>query len=179
MKERWGFIQENKKAIQFLLVFVLVYLALNFIYGFYIQHYYPSSDPFTNWVATQVVFILRWFDGSIQSFISSYNGDIAIANDRENMIYIFEGCNGLNVMIVYVSFLIAFTGPLNSFLKFTLAGFIGIYILNLIRLVLLYGVTFYFPDQLYFFHKYLFTGIIYVAVFVFWYFWVRIAKKNG
>ncbi|HCW06052.1 MAG TPA: exosortase family protein XrtF [Cytophagales bacterium] len=179
MKFNWKFIKENKKAIRFLLVFVGAYVVLNSLYGFYVQQYSPTSDPLTRVVSDHVVLVLRWFDSSVQGYVSNFNEYIAIANDSENMIYVFEGCNSLNVMIVYISFLIAFTGPMKSFFKFTVAGFVGIYLLNLIRLVLLYGVTFYFPDQLYFFHKYLFTGIIYVVVFVFWYFWVRTARANG
>lgn len=171
------FIQENRKAIWFLVVFAGLYLLLNSAYGLFIQHYYPTSDPFTRWVASQVVWLLSFFDPSVLAYPSIYNEHIAIANDRENMIYVFEGCNGINVMIVYVSFLVAFRGPLSPFLKFSGIGIVGIHLLNLFRVTLLYAVRFYFPDQLYFFHKYLFTGIIYVIVFVLWYYWVQRVKK--
>ena len=174
----WEFIKENRKAIQFLLVFAGLYFVLNTLYGFYIQHYYPTSDPFTRVVSSQVVLFLSLFDSSITGYPSQFNEFIAVANDRENMIYVFEGCNGLNVMIVYLSFLIAFAGPRNLLFKFVALGMVGIYILNIGRVSLLYGVTFYFPEQLYFFHKYLFTGIIYVFVFVLWYFWVRKVRNE-
>ncbi|HTH54964.1 MAG TPA: exosortase family protein XrtF [Cyclobacteriaceae bacterium] len=171
------FIGENKKAIWFLTVFTALYFALNTCYGLYIQSYYPASDPFTRLVATQVATVLSLFDSSVKAIPSSVSEDIAIINDRETMIYVFEGCNGLNVMIVYLSFLVAFKGPLKLFYKFFAGGLAGIHLLNLGRVVALYGVRAYFPDQLYFFHKYLFTGIIYVMVFVLWYYWVRLVKQ--
>jgi exosortase family protein XrtF len=172
------FIKQNRKAIQFLLVFVGLYFALNTAYGFFIQYYYPTSDPFTRMVANQVIWILSVFDSSIIGYPSQFNEFIAVANDRANMIYIFEGCNGLNVMIVYLSFLLAFTGSRKLIIQFVAMGLVGIYLLNLIRIVLLYDVAFYFPEQLYFFHKYLFTGIIYSIVFVLWYFWVRRVRSE-
>lgn len=178
MKLNLDFIKENKKAIWFLLVFSGLYLILNTVYGFFIQHYYPSSDPFTRIVSSQVAWILSFFDPSVVNYPSAYSEYIAIANDRQNMIYVFEGCNGINVMIVYLSFLVAFKGPQKLLLQFTGMGIIGIYLLNLGRVILLYAVAFYFPEQLYFFHKYLFTGIIYTIVFLLWYFWVRKVRNE-
>jgi len=169
----WEIIKQNRKAIQFLLVFVGLYFGLNTVYGFFIQHYYPSSDPFTRLVASQVVWFLSLFDPSITGYPSQFSESIAVANDRENMIYVFEGCNGLNVLIVYLSFLFAFAGPVKLLFRFIAIGTVGIHLLNIGRVSMLYGVMFYFPDQVYFFHKYLFTGIIYIFVFALWYFWVR------
>ncbi|MBI1767923.1 MAG: exosortase family protein XrtF [Bacteroidetes bacterium] len=178
MKLDLEFIKENKKAIRFLLVFAGLYLVLNTVYGFFIQHYYPTSDPFTKAVSLQVSWILSFFDPSVTVYPSGYSEYIAIANDRQNMIYVFEGCNGLNVLIVYISFLVAFKGPQRLLLQFTGMGIVGIHLLNLARVVLLYAVAFYFPEQLYFFHKYLFTGIIYTIVFALWYFWVRSVRNE-
>jgi exosortase family protein XrtF len=164
---------ENKTAIRFLLVFIGAYLLMNTGYGFFIQYYLPTSDPVTQWIAVQVAWILSFFDPTIKEYPSTFGEYIAIANGSENLIYVFEGCNGLNVLFVYVSFLLAFKGPWKIFFLFVLAGALGIHLLNLVRITSLYGVALYFPAQLYFFHKYLFTGIIYVIVFVFWFLWVK------
>jgi len=171
------FIKENKRAILFLVVFVGLYLLLNTAYGFFIQQYYPTADPFTRALTYQIVWLLSLFDSSVTYYPSSYIEYITIANDRQNMIYVYEGCNSINVMIVYVCFLIAFKGPRRLLLRFVIVGIVGIYSLNLLRIGLLYAVAFYFPEQLYFFHKYLFTGIIYVMVFVLWFYWVRAIKN--
>ncbi|MBS1541765.1 MAG: exosortase family protein XrtF [Bacteroidetes bacterium] len=173
------FLIENKKSLIFLATFVGAYLILNTLYGFFIQAYYPSSDPFTRFVSANAVWVLSWFDPSVADFPSQFSEYIPIANDRENMIYVFEGCNSLNVMIVYGSFLLAFRGSAKAFAVFMGVGMAAIYVLNVARIVLLYAVAFYFPAQLYFFHKYLFTAIIYVAVFVLWFFWVKQVKKTS
>jgi exosortase family protein XrtF len=173
----WGFFNQNRKAIQFLLIFIGLYLALKMIYGFYIQYYYPTSDPFTRLVASHVVWVLSFFDPTITAYPSQFNGHIALANDRENMIYISEGYNGLNVLIVYLSFLFAFAGPRKPLFQFIIIGLAGIYLLNIGRLCLLYGVRSYLPDQALFFQKYLLAVIIYGFVFVMWYFWIRKTRK--
>lgn len=170
-------IRQNKKAILFLSLFIGVYLVLNTLYGLYIQFYMPASDALTRAVTGQVVWLLSIFDYSITYYPSSITEYIPIANDRQNMIYVFEGCNGINVIIVYFSFLVAFRGPWKELAKFTLIGVAAIHVVNLLRIGLLYGVAFYFPEQLYFFHKYFFTGIIYVMVFVLWYVWVKRVKR--
>ena len=178
MSMNFDFIKENKKAIWFLLVFVGLYLVLNTVYGFFIQYYYPSSDPFTRLVTSQVVWFLSWFDSSIHFSPSSFVKNIAVANGQKVIIYVYEGCNGINVMIVYLCFLAAFRGSSTLFFKFLTVGVACIHALNLARVGLLYAVAIYFPGQLYFFHKFFFTGIIYVAVFVLWFYWVRSVKHE-
>ncbi len=75
-------------------------------------------------------------------------------------------------MIIYLSFLLAFGPYTKNMAWFAPAGVLAIHIANLARIVLLFWVTLYHPHYLYFLHKYLFTAIIYVAVFVLWIIWV-------
>jgi exosortase family protein XrtF len=174
----FDFIRENRKAIWFLLVFAGLYLILNTTYGVFIQHYYPTSDPFTSWVTKQVVWCSSWFDSSIGYRISLFTNKVEVFNEKGTVIYVFEGCNGLNVMIVYTVFLLAFRGSAGATMKIVGIGIAAIHLFNLLRIILLYVVAVYFRPQLYFFHKYLFTGIIYLFVFALWYLWVRKVKNE-
>lgn len=172
------FLKANKKAVRFLLIFVGLYLVLNVSYGSFVQYYYPTSDPFTRWVTSQVTWLLSRFDPSVTSEVSLYNNNIAVLKDKVTIISVFEGCNGLNVIIVYLVFLLAFQGSTASTIKFGAAGIVGIHFFNLGRIVLLYIVALYFRPQLYFFHKYFFTGVIYAFVFALWYLWVRKVRNE-
>jgi exosortase/archaeosortase family protein len=82
-------------------------------------------------------------------------------------------------MIVFVSFMAAFRGKLKSTLIFSLGGLIVIYLMNLVRVALLYGIEIYWPRYLYFFHKYLFTGGIYAVVFWLWFLWAKKVKREA
>lgn len=165
-----------KSALNFLGIFVGLYLLLNTFYGFWIQYYYPQVDSFTISIAEQVASILSLFGQSFSAFPELKSANVALWLNNEVVVYVFEGCNGINVMIVYISFLVAYKSSVNKFLLFFLGGLLLIYVLNLMRVGLLAEVALFYPEHLYFFHKYLFTGFIYAVVFVLWYYWVKKAS---
>ena len=171
-------ITENKQAILFLLKFLSAYFILNVFYGLYIEHYYPLADPLTRLVSNNTVRFISLFSEGVSIFNNLNSANVGIQLNGKTIINIFEGCNSLNVMIVYASFIIAFTGGLKKTLIFLAGGVAIIYLVNIARVVLLYEVSLYFPDQVYFFHKFLFTAIIYLFVFVLWYFWIEQVRKN-
>lgn len=165
-----------KSALRFLAIFVGLYLLLNTFYGFWIQHHYPLVDPFTISIAKQVAALLNLFGQEFSAIAEIESANVALWLNNQVVVYVFEGCNGINVMIVYLSFLVAYKGSTRQFLLFCFGGLTLIYLLNLVRVGLLAEVALFYPEQLYFFHKYLFTGFIYSVVFVLWYYWVKITS---
>jgi exosortase family protein XrtF len=172
-------IQENKPALFFLLIFVGLYLVLNTAYGFFVEAYYPQADPITLLVTKHVTWFLSFFDHTIDYSITAGSRYVAINNSDRLVISVFEGCNGINVMIVFISFLAAFYGKLKQTIVFGLIGLGVIYLMNLSRVGLLYGVELYYPRFLYFFHKFLFTGVIYVGVFLMWFIWAKWVRSES
>lgn len=170
-------IRENRPALLFIIKFVGLYLALNTLYGLLIQSFYPAPDPFTIMVARHVVGFLSWFGHSLSINIGELSPYVTVMRVHEPVIDIFEGCNALNVIIVFAVFLVAFGGK-RHFVAFLVAGVIILYFVNLLRVAMLYWVAIYWPDSMYFFHKFLFTAIIYGVVIVLWFFWIRHVKKS-
>lgn len=166
-----------KDVISFLIKFVGLYLILNVVYGIFIEYYRPEVDPFTWLVSVNVATLLAFFDDTISLKIYSGSPYIGFLKGTKIVIRAFEGCNGINVMIVFVAFLFAFKGPLKKTMLFLLIGLGIIHIMNLLRVSLLYEVALHIPAQLYFYHKYLFTGVLYLTVFVLWYFWVKQIRR--
>lgn len=167
------FFQENKTALLFILKFVGLYLLLNTAYGFYIEFYSPLSDPLTIAVTRQAAGILSLFHEIIHAIPDPSSSYVMLQKDFQTIVNVFEGCNGINVMIVYLSFLLAFKGAWKSTIIYFFFGLVIIYCMNMVRILLLFEIAYYFPERLYFFHKYFFTGIIYVVVFIIWYFWIK------
>lgn len=161
-----------KPAIYFLIWYLTLYLVLNTLYAFYINHY-EEEDPLTLTITRHTAAFLRLFGEpvSIEPVKGSIN--VPLVRNGVTVIEVYEGCNSVNVVIVYLCFLIAFRGAWKTLLKFAVAGIVLIYIMNVLRLAALYGIAFYYPQQLYFFHKFLFTAILYVVVFVLWYYWIK------
>ncbi len=171
-------LKENKQAILFLVIFIAVYVGLNTLYGVFIQFYLPATDPITIAVTGQVSLLLSWIDPSISSSVNRTSNFVNVSNSQRIVLSVFEGCNGINVMIVFLAFLIAFRGSFKLTAKFMLVGIFSIYCLNLLRVAGLYFVELYFQQYMYFFHKYFFTGILYCLVFTLWYVWTKLVKRE-
>ena len=172
MKSIKWFYNEFKPALHFLMVFIGVYVALSILYGLYIESFGENVDPWTRNVTDQVAFLLSGSDNSVY-VIDRYNyRACSLGNQSGSVIAVFEGCNGINVVILFIAFVVAYRGPVKKSILFTLAGVLIIHVVNLARVSGLYFVAKLFPDYMYFTHKYLFTAVIYAVVFALWYLWV-------
>jgi exosortase/archaeosortase family protein len=81
---------------------------------------------------------------------------------------IADGCNGLELYVLYIGFLFCFPFHLKRKLIYTLFGICGIFIMNTLRC---YGLTYLFLHNYSiaeFAHHYLFKIIIYAAIFFTW-----------
>ncbi len=184
--------KEFKPTILFLVKFFVVYFALSALYGFFIQKYdtrEPAEvDSFTHFVTsnctktasvmgyeTRVLKNSHIVHGSLeeQTYDSVWLNDI-FAIDIE------EGCNGLNIMILFLAFVVAFGGKLVNMLIFIPLGIVFIHLANIGRLLLLSFLNVEWGGRAFhFFHKYGFTAVIYAAVFILWYLWViRFSGRN-
>jgi exosortase family protein XrtF len=170
-------IKEYKHALLFLLKYIALYIGLNTLYAWYVESFRPEADPITVLVTTHSTAILRLVDNDISYQIVLGAANVPIQKLGKTIIEVFEGCNSINVLIVFVSFILAFSGPMRLFVRYFFICGLVIYIVNLLRVVGLYCVAYYVPDSLYFFHKFFFTGIIYGLVFAMWYFWIRQVKQ--
>ena len=86
---------------------------------------------------------------------------------------IIEGCNAVSIIILFVSFIVAFAQKLKKTLIFILVGAVLIYAMNLIRIVILSIAIYHYPQHTEILHGVVFPGLIYTAVFLLWMFWVR------
>ena len=80
-------------------------------------------------------------------------------------------------MIVFVAFIVSFKGSVKMFIRYFILGLFAVYLINLFRLMGLYAVALHFAGSFYFFHKFFFTAVIYLVVFIIWYFWVADIKR--
>lgn len=182
--------QDFKPTILFLIKFFGVYLVLSWLYGVYISDYDQSEpailDPFTRVVAGHCTRSAEVFGYQTQTVQDDHLRLETLPEQTYDSIWfdgiyaisIEEGCNGLNIMILFLAFVIAFGGKLLNMLIFIPAGIIFIHLANIGRLLLLSLLNVEFGGRAFhFFHKYGFTAFIYLAVLLLWYLWVT--KLNG
>jgi exosortase family protein XrtF len=173
--------KEFLPTILFLVKFVGIYVVGNLLYGWYVTAFAPAPDPVTHWVTNQTAAVLTSCGWPTDIEDHDKRATTNMIYEDKDILAVYEGCNGINVMIIFVAFLIAF-GPLTkSLLWFIPVGLLIIHLMNLARITLLFWVAIYMKDYMYFTHKYFFTAILYVVVFFLWVWWVKkfTAKKEA
>lgn len=164
----------------FLGKFLLTYLVLTIVYQSYLGQYDVKKfevDSFTQLVANQTkeVMVLFGCDASIAPNIKE--SAVNIYYNQKSMARIIEGCNGLSVIILFISFVIAFSGKIKPTILFVLGGSILIHVLNVSRIALLCVLMYYYPKQQHLLHGVLFPLFIYGVVFLLWIIWVNKFSK--
>ena len=159
-----------------MLTFLLVYFVLSFAYKFYLQwstgeKYYP--DYVTYVVAQQSADLLHDLDYRVQVVPHTDEASIKLIINEKYVARIIEGCNSVSVIILFVSFIIAFSGKFKTTLFYILAGSVLIYVVNLVRVVILSIGLYHYPWRKDVLHTVIFPGIIYGMVCLLWVFWVN------
>ncbi|MBW2962689.1 exosortase family protein XrtF [Mesonia aestuariivivens] len=169
---------KNKAVIKFLILFLGCYLLLAGCYKLYLFYgssaeYYP--DYFTNLVAEQSSNVVKVF--GYDSYISKHpnNPSMKFYINNNYIVRIVEGCNSISILILFVSFIIAFHTKFKATFLYLLAGSVLIYALNVLRITLLAIGIYKYPESQDFLHDIAFPAIIYGSVFTLWLLWVKIA----
>lgn len=172
--------KENRPALKFLGLFLGVYGIGNLLYGFYIEYNYPHVDQMTLLVSQQSSVLINWFsDVEIISTLSTSSPTTQLMENEMTVLRIYEGCNGINVMIVFIAFMMAFGGISKRGAIFMSAGIGMIHLANVIRIAQLFWVAKHHEAWFYYVHKYVFTAALYVIVLLLWWVWVsKMIKSN-
>ncbi len=86
---------------------------------------------------------------------------------------IYAPCNGMELMVLAVGFILCFEGHWRRKTGYILAAVIGIFLINVIRISLLVVIKSDHPAWFEFAHKYLFNMAGYATVFLVWMQYVR------
>lgn len=149
-----------------------------FLYQFFLGSYESNRvDAITRLVAQNTETVLAVFDRSVFIKEDSKEPFFTLYFNREGLVRIVEGCNGINLIILFVSFVVAFSGTLKNTLLFIFGGSLLIYILNVLRIAFLSILIYRFPNQLHLLHGVLFPLVIYSVVFILWVIWVNKFSK--
>lgn len=164
----------------FLGKFLLTYLLLTLVYQSYLSQFDVKKfevDTFTQLVAKQTkdLMVLFGCDASIAPNVKEPGVNLYF--NQKSMARIIEGCNGLSVIILFISFVIAFSGKIKPTILFILGGSLLIHILNVSRIALLCVLMYYYPKQQHLLHGVLFPLFIYGVVFLLWIIWVNKFSK--
>lgn len=164
------------------MLFMGSYLLMSVLYGLYLKvsengNYFP--DFVTNLVAQQSSAVLDAFGYNSILVPDSIAQGMLLTIDNKYTVNIVEGCNSISVIILFITFIIAFAENFKKTLLFLFAGVVLIYIVNLLRIAILTVALYKYPQYENLLHSVVFPGIIYSMVFILWMIWVRMLKPNS
>lgn len=174
-------IQKYVSVIRFIFTFLGAYLLLALLYNFYLQNFTSSTwypDFLTHLVAIQseAVVDALGYNSWLRSGYPEATMHLLI--EDKFVARIIEGCNAASIIILFVSFMLAFFGKVKSTLLFILAGVVIIYVTNILRIALMAVGIFEYPQYAHFLHTIAFPLVIYGAVFLLWVLWILIYAKQ-
>ncbi len=177
-------LKEFKPAIWFLVKFFVFFFAISLFYQFlYLNKFNKEgnvkSDGITKEVTIESGNLLQLFGYNTKCEQIANHKNMSLQIDGKEILQVMEPCNGVNIIILFAAFVFAYGGEPKRMFVFIVSGIAVIHIFNIIRIALLAVVQMHYPSQMYFFHKYAFTGIIYLVIVILWVLWVnKFSKKN-
>lgn len=170
--------QSNKLVIYFLIKFFGTYALLFVLYVWYlnknqIKSPYFACAPITQNVAneTQKLMNLAGYNVLMQQHTKEVSINVIVNN--KPVARIIEGCNAISIIILYISFIIAFKGSFKSTILFIIGGSLLIYYFNIVRIAVISIAIYEYPIYEKTLHEVVFPLLIYGLTFLLWFIWVK------
>jgi exosortase H (IPTLxxWG-CTERM-specific) len=149
--------------------FVLLYAVILSV-GFFVLALRPVNDhvvnPYTTFVAHESCVVLNLFGEHAHvtgQILSSARFSVAI----------FNGCNGLEAILIFASGVLAFPAKWKKKAIGLILGFVTIQVVNAIRVVSLFYIGVYRPSWFSASHVFVWQSLIILLGVVMWVIWVR------
>lgn len=167
---------QNLPFLKFCGKFLGIYIVLLLVYNFYLEGFDEAAfepDGITVLVAENAAQLLKWLNFEMQYAPSPNDPSISYIIKGKRFVRIIEGCNAVSVIILFSSFIVAFSNGIWRTGRFLIVGIIVIYILNVLRIALLTAGLYYYPAYKSILHDIVFPLFIYGAVFGLWILWLN------
>lgn len=165
-------------ALRFLGVFIFSSFGLTSIYSAYLSSLENKVDFFTHHSAKGAAFVLNYFGLSAHYVLKPESNNVWIYHVDKALVSVIEGCNGVSVGILFLSFVFAFAGRWKALIVFTVLSLLLIWFVNITRIAWLAWVMVDNGLESFKWQKSLFTASIYAFVLLLWLIWIRIISKG-
>jgi exosortase family protein XrtF len=162
-----------RMPLGFILTFFLTYSISSFAYNSYLLSVGKDVDLMSMIVGNNSASLLRSFGYDSFALVMNFEKSIFIGIDGIARVKVIEGCNGISVMVLFISFLLGFPGPWRHKIWFIPAGLFAIHFINVVRVSILCLAVYSYGVTGYSIYKEVFTASIYFFVFTLWFIWVQ------
>jgi exosortase/archaeosortase family protein len=164
----------------FLLRGLVLFGIWKFVYLFFWAQPRTLDGPLTNTVGSQSVWILnqiyqtKGFKATPVVAVTRMEGDYQIAKvskidkDGKHLLNIADDCNGLELFILYVGFILSMPASVKRKVIYLIGGVFIIHLVNLLRCVGLSALLMHWDRYFDLAHHYIFKIMVYSTIFVLW-----------
>ena len=165
---------------------LLFFVVWKVIYTFFLFDSQLFDKVLTKHVGDTSAFVLNnsglmsGFTSEIEKYDSVFNGEklnnqvSAIYHHGEKVLHIANVCNGLELIVLYIGFIVCMPSSFKRKLLYIIFGVIILDLINIFRCVGLIYLSEYFEAYFDFAPHYLFKAIVYLATFLLW---VKFSRK--
>ena len=170
---------DSRGLIRFLAIGLLSYLLWFIAYEYFLKDSSLIDEYLIHSMVLVSEWVLRGLGFALYEISSAdFRWQLGIANSV-SLLEIGASCDGLVLFALFAAFVIAFPGPWRKKLWFIPLGVLAIHVANLIRVISLAILNFYWPEALSFNHDYTWTVLIYGFIFWLWYLWTNRLSMEG
>ena len=167
-----------KNITLFLVKFFGTYFLLFVIYASYLNTSQKKENGFecssiTRQVADHSVALLKGFKYNVSSIQHESEMSIKLLVGNQYVARVIEGCNSISIIILFIAFIVGFSGSKKNTILFAIIGSLIIYGINILRIAFLTMMLYKYPDQQMMLHNLVFPAIIYGTTFLLWVLWVQ------
>lgn len=179
---------KDKLPIQVRLFFgkaLLFFIIWKIAYTFFLFDSQIVDSFLTEHIGNTSAFVLNnsgflsGFTSIIEKYDEVYDGGIlhnrisAIYHNNYKVLHIANACNGLELIVLYIGFIVCMPSSFVRKIKYIILGIIALDLINVIRIVGLIYLREYFEAYFNFAHHFLFKAVIYLSTFIMWRFFSR------
>lgn len=154
----------------FLLRALFIFIGWQLLYTLALLPNRVLDIPLTNATAWSTAKLMSVFYNSVSvSYIHNLTLATSIISiDGHKVLGILDPCNALDIMVLYIAFLLCFPGSVKKRLLFIALGLPYIYIINTIRCAAIGWMNIAHKGWVDISHHYIFTALVYLLVFSLW-----------
>lgn len=154
----------------FLLKALLIFIGWQALYNLVLAPARVPDRQLTNATCYSTTRLMSVFYNNTTAMYAHNNATASaiVAVDGHPVLGILDPCNGLDIYVLYISFLFCFPGTMKRRGLFLLLGIPYIYVINTIRCVLIGWLNIAHRGWVDISHHYIFTAAVYLLVFYLW-----------
>ncbi|UAY51959.1 exosortase/archaeosortase family protein [Ferruginibacter albus] len=171
---------KNKNHTVLFFFIKLIALTIIWLVGY---HYVLKPTRIPDKILTDIITSIVTFCMNLHNNTAHYTwtdyaslSSAYIMKGGKAVFIIADQCNALDLLVIYLGFIIVLPFQLKRKLIFSFAGIIAIMLANVVRCLCLYWISLKHPSWFYISHHYVFSILMYLYIFLGWLLFIRKGK---